>query len=133
MNQEQFEKVVNERFEAEKNILLSKGKIYAMNGDRLGQFKKAALIGDGQTPEQALLGMWKKHLVKLVDMIEATQDGIFPEVSQRQETIGDARNYLILLDALWIERELLQDPVPGTYEDLRGKLDQDGCGKSATK
>jgi hypothetical protein len=125
MNQVQFEKVVNDRMGAEKKVLLAKGKIYAMNGDRLGQFKKAALIGDSQTPEQALLGMWKKHLVKLVDMIEATRVGIFPEITQRQETIGDARNYLILLDALWVEREMDQPAQEGTYQDLRGKLDSE--------
>lgn len=100
MNQKEFNEILQARIESIQNVLGIKAREYAQKGDRLHNFKLAAQI-DNETPEQALWGMLKKHLVCIIDMkdgrLEATEELI-------NEKIGDAINYLILLEALMKER-----------------------------
>jgi hypothetical protein len=99
MNQKEFDKILNVRLETIKTVLESKVQEYAQENDRLYNFKVAAQI-DGETPAEALWGMLKKHLVCIMDMkdgkLEATEATV-------NEKIGDAINYLILLEALFKE------------------------------
>jgi hypothetical protein len=114
MKQKEFERILEDRITKMRNTLAAKGKTYSIDGDRLAQFKKVAQIGKPQSSQQAWLGMWKKHLVKLLDMIESDD---LPSKEQRDETLGDTLNYLVLLEAIWIEQG------PGTYSYLREMLD----------
>jgi len=103
MNNEQFNQVVEDRISKIRAILVKKAVEYASDTDRLHNFKVAAQISSKPcTPEQALLGMWRKHLVSVIDIIES---GVKPSVELRDEKIGDAINYLILLEALLIEEK----------------------------
>lgn len=106
MIQAEFDKVLEARIEKMQATLGSKGKEYSAGGDRLHNFKVAAMLeSKPQTPEQALWGMMKKHLVSIIDIVDGTGRGEFPSHDTRNEKIGDAANYLVLLEALLIERE----------------------------
>lgn len=100
MTHEQFEKILNERFEKCKATLLRKSKEYASNDDKLHNFKVAAnFVSCG--PDGALWGFLVKHLVSVRDMI--LSDTI-PSQEMIDEKIGDCINYLILLEAIWIDQ-----------------------------
>lgn len=104
MDVKQFEKIVEARCKTIKNVLASKGEEYGSDRDALHNIKQAAKISSKEeTPEQALLGMWRKHLSSLLDIIDETAQGVYPIKAVRNEKIGDSINYLILLEALLIE------------------------------
>lgn len=97
MTNEAFEALLEERIVKIRSILGDKAKEYAGPTDRLHNFKKAALFMRG-TPAEACLGFLTKHLVSVADI--AT--GVCHTVSAGMidEKIGDAINYLILLEAI---------------------------------
>ena len=94
-----FNKVVDRRIRRVQDVLAGKAKEYAI-GDRLYNFKRAATIL-GTTPEKALAGMFMKHLVSVLDLIEGSTESTELMVDEK---IGDAINYLILLEAIFKER-----------------------------
>ena len=94
-----FNEVVDRRLRRVQNVLRAKAKENA-NGERLYNFKRAATIL-GTTPERALAGMFMKHLVSVLDLIEGSTE---PTSAMVDEKIGDAINYLILLEAIFKER-----------------------------
>lgn len=102
MNHEIFDVILNRRLTIIKKVLASKAKEYATH-DRFHNFKQAANMDD-ETPERALKGMWKKHLVSVFDMIDNLDRGIVPTEKLIDEKIGDSINYLILLEGLLRER-----------------------------
>lgn len=103
MTNKEFEGVFNRRVETLRKVLIQKAKEYARGGDRLSNFKKAA-GAQGCTPEQALLGMWMKHVISIVDLVKDLEEGKTAEYELWDEKITDAMNYLVLLDALIQER-----------------------------
>ena len=114
MLSEEFDKIVEERVEKIKSILISKAKEYASDTDRLHNFKVAARV-DNESPEKALWGMAKKHLVCIMDMVSDT-NGIHKMNITREyidEKIGDMANYMILLEALLKERVVANTIVRG--------------------
>ncbi|NMC10240.1 MAG: hypothetical protein GYA39_04580 [Methanothrix sp.] len=85
------------------STLQIKAKEYGTT-DRLHNFKMAAAI-QGVEPETALLGMWAKHLVSVIDIIhDIEQHGKLPTKELLSEKITDSINYLLLLEALIEER-----------------------------
>jgi hypothetical protein len=99
-SQRQFDLVLKHRIEKITSILASKASEYAADTDRYHNFNVAAKMDD-ETPEQALKGMWKKHLVSVFDLIAWTKD--CPErITEAliDEKIGDAINYLVLLEGM---------------------------------
>jgi hypothetical protein len=76
---------------------------YARGGDKLHNFKAAAEM-DGVTPEQAAKGMLLKHWQSLRDLTDDMDRAVFLPRDVWSEKIGDAINYLFLLDALVAER-----------------------------
>ena len=102
MDSEQFEKILSARLEAMRSTLESKAKEYAI-GDRLANFKRAAEISR-TTPQKALAGMLMKHLVSVLDLIEGS---LAPTEYMVNEKIGDAINYLVLLEAILKEPKVV--------------------------
>jgi len=95
MNTEEFNAILESRLSSIKQVLGNKAKEYAV-GDRLYNFKRAAEI-QRTTPQQALAGMFMKHLVSVLDLVEGS---LPPTEYMVNEKIGDAINYLILLEAI---------------------------------
>jgi len=122
-----FNKVVEDRIAQIKAVLIKKAAEYSSDTDRLHNFKVAARLGQQvESPEQALVGMLKKHLVSVFDIVAATSPEIdkYPSKAMRDEKIGDSINYLILLEALLIEsslKELERQVYPGTFGILISK------------
>ena len=114
MNVIKFNVLLAKRIEATKRVLASKNKEYASDIDKLHNFKRAGAM-ENCTPEKALVGMWAKHIISLLDIVDKIDaneeeeltkiclgDGLTKEMLE--EKIGDAINYLILLEALIKER-----------------------------
>ena len=98
MNQKQFDVILSQRLAAIRNTLGAKAKEHAI-GDRLYNFKRAADVLR-QTPQQALAGMFMKHLVSVLDLVEGSIPATEAMVNEK---LGDAINYLILLEAIFKE------------------------------
>lgn len=120
MNNDDFNKLVEIRIAKTREVLFQKNKEYSSDTDRLHNFKVAARIGTTEeTPEQALLGMWRKHLVSILDLIDMAAKGEVAGDDFRSEKIGDTINYLILLEALLAERAAIP-PLPATQAVFHG-------------
>jgi len=103
MTDETFDWVIENRIEQIKAVLASKGAEYG-RADRLHQFKVAAVDLEC-SPERALQGMAIKHDISIRCLIKDIEK-LGNEFSEEyiNEKIGDAINYLILLEALIRER-----------------------------
>jgi hypothetical protein len=105
MNAKDFEKLVDDRLGFCSRTLQIKAKEYATS-DRLHNFKVAASLQDIE-PETAPLGMWAKHIVSIVDIINAIEhQGRLPDAKLLNEKLTDVINYSLLLEALIEERRL---------------------------
>lgn len=97
-----FDQILAKRLKTTRELLASKGKEYARE-DRLSNFKKAAALMGG-TPERACFGFLAKHLVSVADLVADLEGGVDTPLPMWQEKIGDAVAYLVLLEALLLER-----------------------------
>lgn len=102
MNAIEFNKLLNKRIELTRKVLEEKNAEYANDADKCHNFKRAGKML-GQEPEQALIGMWTKHIISILDIVN-TIDTQKVSKDMLEEKIGDAINYLILLEALIKER-----------------------------
>lgn len=103
MTHDEFDTLIlDRRMDLTRSVLSSKAAEYATE-DRLHNFKRAAEL-QGTTPMKALIGMWTKHVVSVLDIVDKhAKDGSVPLQSRVDEKIGDAVNYLILLEGLLYE------------------------------
>lgn len=95
--------VLNNRLFLIEKTLGAKAAEYSRNGDRLSNFKYAAELLRC-TPEKALWAFATKHIVSIADFIGDLEAGKCPDLTQWNEKITDIVNYMILLEALIIER-----------------------------
>jgi len=103
MDNTDFNMIVDRRLVECRKILSRKAEEYAGDVDRLENFKRAGRLQRVE-PETALLGMWAKHLVSVIMMMEDVELEIIPSQEYVDEKIGDLINYAILLEALLTER-----------------------------
>jgi hypothetical protein len=103
MRHEEFQEVLGRRLKLTAEVLGAKSKEYASDADRLHNFKAAARLC-GVSPETALMGMLVKHWVSIRDMVDRFErTGLVPSRELVDEKVGDAVNYLVLLEALFTE------------------------------
>lgn len=100
MTRDDFMKLVEQRFEKCRNTLGVKKDEYAKESDAFHNFKMGAGLL-GRTPLQVALYYSTKHIVSIRDMIESER----PLITQDawDEKIGDAINYLLLMDGMFHE------------------------------
>ena len=103
MTQIEFDEILEHRIAEIRRVLGKKAAEYVRDGDRLSNFKRAAAMLQCQ-PEAALMGMLSKHLVSIMDMVDDISCEINHPKEMWNEKLGDAINYLVLLDALLQER-----------------------------
>jgi hypothetical protein len=103
MTPERFHRVFAHRVADCDRTLIGKSKEYARNGDRLHVFKRAA-GAKGETPEEALIGMWMKQVIALTDLAQDIDTSGCAAYPVWEEKLRDVINYAILLDALVTER-----------------------------
>ena len=105
MNLNDFAKLIDWRFKKCEDLLLgAKNVEYSRNGDKLHNFKVAARMRNN-TPEDALIGMWIKHIISILDIVDDINRGETPVFEMVEEKITDSINYLLLLEALFEERK----------------------------
>ena len=113
MREAEFKELVKQRFcKCQDLMLYVKGPEYTTysNPDRLANFKRAGDIQECM-PEAALVGMWMKHIVSILDIVdEWEKENIMPSKEMLQEKITDAINYLVLLEALFVDSGL-EEPM----------------------
>lgn len=100
MNRERFKRIVDRRLNLTQRTLLKKQREYADKEEVFHNYIRAGEVCQ-VSKEKALQIMASKHLVSIADMIDS--DRIFP-IEYVEEKIGDAINYLILLEAMLKER-----------------------------
>lgn len=99
MKQARFEQLVQEQIKRCEKTLLTKGKGYAAEQDRLDHFKRAGAML-GTSPEEALAGMASKHFISVAKLCQEKP----ADLKIWDEKIGDAINYLLILAALIREK-----------------------------
>jgi len=99
-----FNRIVEQRIDKIRDVLSNKAKEYSSDNDRFHNFKRAGEMLRIE-PEQALIGMFAKHMVSIMDMVRDIARGEKQPIFMWDEKIGDAINYLILLEGLVTERE----------------------------
>lgn len=102
MIDEQFNRIVQRRCEKIVAVLASKAKEYA-RGDRLHNFKRASRFMN-KSPETVCWGFAMKHFTSIADMVDDAEMGHRPPLALIDEKIGDAINYLVLLEAIMLAR-----------------------------
>lgn len=103
MTNEEFNNLFEERVQMCREVLCKKADEYADGDkDRLHNFTSAAGMNN-TTRKDALWGMATKHFISLSDMCRAPKE--YP-AAMWNEKIGDALNYLFLLNAVITEDEL---------------------------
>lgn len=109
MTAAEFDAILADRLRKTREVLASKAGEYATDADRLHNFKRAAKefgdwnktsYGVGTGEAAALLGMLRKHWTSIADLADQYDSGRQVPPEFVDEKIGDAVNYLILLEAL---------------------------------
>lgn len=104
MTIEDFSKLAKARFDYCYQLLTTtKHAEYTRDWDKLYNFKRAGEMLRC-SPERALLGMWIKHVVSLIDIIEDLDKGILPTSELLNEKLTDVIDYPALLEGLLAER-----------------------------
>jgi hypothetical protein len=98
MTASEFNRIVEDRLKKIRSVLASKAPEYATS-ERLHNFKTSAKEFGG-TPGEAAWDWLKKHLVSIHDMVMGLRPATPANIDEK---IGDAINYLILLEALLLE------------------------------
>lgn len=102
MNLDRFNDILRKRLRHITEVLDKKAGEYA-TADRLHNFRAAAALS-GFSMAEACTGFMLKHWVSVQDLCSAARDGRRDFVRQHlDEKIGDAVNYLILLEAILLE------------------------------
>lgn len=103
MTATKFDSILDARIAKTRSVLGSKAGEYASDLDRLPNFKRAAALL-GTTPAKALVGFLTKHLVSVLDIVDHDAAGLGVSTAALDEKVGDAVNYLILLEAVLLEK-----------------------------
>ena len=109
MNMSEFDLVLEARLQKTKDVLYSKSKEYSSDADKLHNFNKGAMMS-GHSREDVLWGFLLKHLISVSDIVEATNQGKFPNMETINEKIGDCINYFVLLEACLVDRLKQEEP-----------------------
>lgn len=98
MTHDQFDALLERRIDRMRATLASKAGEYAAGGDRLHNFNRASVLR-GKPAPSVLLGLLIKHWVSLEDLVDGLKHGPLSE-AVIDEKVGDAVNYLVLLEAV---------------------------------
>ena len=128
MLNEEFIKILEARITKTTDVLANKAKEYATDEDRLHNFKRAAAMLD-TTPEKALVGMWSKHVVSILDMVEHPHTITKEKIDEK---IGDAINYLVLLEGILLEQLKMEEPADEAIKAIKEVLHK-RRGRSSSK
>jgi hypothetical protein len=120
MNAQAFDVLLERRIELTRAVLAAKAAEYATGVDKLHNFKRSAELanevqslpdhrewfsGINVSAAQEAAAFMRKYLVSVFDLINRHSSGVKIDRSTIDEKIGDAINYLILIEALLNEKK----------------------------
>lgn len=123
MTLDEFDAVVERRLTKIRQTLVVKGREYSRNGDRLSNFANGAALLRC-TPERALLGYAAKQMVSVVDFVRDLDAGMERTEAEWDEKLGDVINYLVLLEAVVVDRRNGNPPVKVPGESAIGQAEE---------
>lgn len=106
MNRDKFNRIVDARCESIKQTLVKKGAEYSNDINVFHNFDESVGISFAKSPEMVAWEYMTKHLQSIRDLVELTQHGYIghPTEAMVNEKIGDAINYLILIEGMFKKR-----------------------------
>lgn len=105
MKHEDFEKLCKRRYDQSYKVLVEKGKEYATSEDAMESFKSQAELSMHKTPMGIGWELMVKHLYSVRRIVAEHEANLkLPSQEMLDEKIGDAINYLILIEALFSEK-----------------------------
>lgn len=107
MTTEEFNAVINRRISLINQVMMQKNKEYATDFDKFHNFKSSTGISFHSAPEKVAWEFMTKHLQSIKDMLNHVEVGGYnghPSEAYIEEKIGDAINYLILIEGMLKER-----------------------------
>jgi hypothetical protein len=93
------DKIIANRLESTKHLLLVKGKEYVRGNDRLHNFRRAVEMNRGISLPHELHGMLTKHLVSYLDILDDIKNGVPVSEAKVDEKVGDIIVYFLLQEA----------------------------------
>lgn len=102
MTDDEFGKILDWRLARVREVLGLKAAEYATDADRLHNFKRSAAVM-GRTRFEACVAFMTKHVTSVYDLVDKKARGEHVSDDLVAEKVGDAINYLILLEALFYE------------------------------
>lgn len=124
MTRKQFvEDVVKRRIQLIQDVLQTKNEEYAGKEDVFKAFTEALPLSFHDTKQAVAWEFMVKHLQAIKTIIEAkSKSGIIPDEKLLEEKIGDAINYLILIEGMFKEdmepRKLEESRIKYNYTDV---------------
>ena len=104
--------VVERRLELIKTVLQSKGTEYGADITAFHNFEEAIGFSLHNKPSSTAWEFMVKHLVSIKDIITAYEkEGKLPTEAILQEKIGDAINYLILIEGLFKQEIITKSEI----------------------
>ena len=104
MTDKEFKLVFDRAVERARKTLLQKSKEYGQEDDKLESFKIQAGMSLHETPMGSAYELMVKHIYSIRKIVSNyDKQGKRPTVAELNEKIGDAINYMILIEALFLE------------------------------
>jgi hypothetical protein len=107
MNRTNFNKQVKTRFELSEKVLIKKGSEYANEQNVFVNFERGVGLSFHNSPEKVAWEYCVKHLESIRSMLDHIEtDGVngFPNEELVREKFGDAINYMIIIEAMIMQR-----------------------------
>lgn len=118
MTHKEFEQVFERAVERSKGVLFSKLKEYTSDDDQLESFKTQAGMSLAATPMGIAYELMVKHIYSVRKMVQEFEEcGKRPSIRLMNEKFGDSINYLILIEALFLESIYLTQQEDNFYPD----------------
>lgn len=131
MNRHDFTKsVVEPRLELIKEILIQKGTEYGADKSTFHNFEQASKLSFHTTPQGVAWEFMCKHLQSIKDIIEDYQKlDKLPTKELLEEKIGDAINYLILIEGMFKKEIFSKGPQVRVKYTVVDTYDMDATNK----
>lgn len=104
MTREEYNKSIEAQLKRVKETLIKKNKEYSTDNSPLHNFHQSAKILR-VSPKECALAFMVKHLTSIIDMTQSDTD--YP-MELWEEKLGDAKNYMILIECLVKEEKTMK-------------------------
>lgn len=121
MNKIEFNKLVDERIKLIQSVLQKKGAEYANDKDVFHNFEEGTKMSFHDTREMVAWEYMMKHMISIKDMISSKST--FSENTIR-EKFGDAINYLILMEAMMLDSNGIQQRFCEAVKETTAKAEK---------